>query len=139
MRKFGSWLFVLVLCAVVLWGGNAAAQVTPDSVKHFIDVQGVILIFAWGLLCKYAPFLKGIPNLLITWLGAIGYVVAKFAIPEAHAFDGGSILDAGGSIIGGFTSAVWARQLYEGFARPVLEHLLHWKKAGAPATWVPRA
>lgn len=139
MRLFGSMLFVLALCVAVLYGGPALAAVTPEGIKAFIDGPGIIIIFAWGILCKYAPFLKGIPNFLITWLGAIGYVLAKLAVPEAHAFDGSAILDAGGSIIGGFTSAVWARQLYEGFARPLLEHVLGWRKAGAPAEYQVRA
>jgi len=102
---------------------------TPEQLKALFDGNAIILIFIWGLICKYVPFLARIPNVIIPWIGALGYVVARFAVPDAHAGPLSGVPDAIGCIIGGFTNAVWARQLYEGFGRGLLERLFKLKKA----------
>lgn len=132
MRAVGSVLFVLALCAAVLYGGPALAAVTPEGIRSFFDGQAIIIMFVWGLLCKYFGPLAKVPNALIPWISVAGYILTAFAVPQAHAQSGvvRAIPDAIGVLIGGaFSNAVWARQLYEGFARSFIEKLLGWKKA----------
>ena len=78
---------------------------------------------------EYVPALAKIPSLLIPWVNVIGYGLAKFAVPDAQAGISDAIPDAFGVLICGFTNAVWARQLYEGFGRGLLESWLKVKKA----------
>lgn len=108
---------------------------TPEQLKALFDANAIVIIFVWGLLCKYVPGLAKIPNQTIPWVGAIGYIVTKLAGPGvAHAagFDLGAVApDMISVLLGGFTSAVWARQLFEGFGRSVVEGLFHKKKAVA--------
>ena len=107
---------------------------TPDQLKVLFDGSAIILMFFWGVLVKYVPWLAKLPNATIPWLNAIGYIVAKFAIPAAHAGgltadQGTAALGLGSVILGAFTNAVWARQLYEGFGRFLLEGIFKLKKA----------
>jgi hypothetical protein len=105
---------------------------TPDQLKAIFDGGAIIIMFLWGLLVKYVPFLAKIPNALIPWLNAIGYIIAKFAIPEAHAgVSSEQGFAIGGILLGCFTNAVWARQLYEGFGRFLMEGVFKLKKATA--------
>lgn len=125
--------FVMLVVGLFSPVGDAFAQaiatatstsVSPDAIKLFFNVNAILLAFVWGLLVKYAPFLKWLPNKLIPWTNLIGFILAFFAVPEAHAGIRGSLTgipDAVGCIIGGFTSSIWARQLYEGFGRSLLE------------------
>jgi hypothetical protein len=108
---------------------------TPDQLKVLFDTNAFIIMFAWGLICKYVPLFAKIPNGTIPWINAIGYIVAKFVIPApAHA--GGISPDQaaagiglGGVILGSFANAVWARQLYEGFGRFLMEGVFKRQKA----------
>ena len=141
-----SCVFIAALCAAMLWGGPAAAAITPEGIRQWIDAQGMLLILAWGIFCKYVPAAAPIPNFLITWLGAIGYAIAKLAVPEAHAADAATVgstgLDIVSAILGGFTNTAWARQAFEGFLRPILEKKLGWKKAmrkKSTESWAPRS
>jgi hypothetical protein len=106
---------------------------TPEQLKAFFDGNAILLIFVWGLLCKYVPFMAKVPNVVIPWVGAIGYIIARFALPtEAHAAAGvgpDHVFVIGGILLGAFTNAVWARQLYEGFGKAVIERLFKVKKA----------
>jgi hypothetical protein len=110
---------------------------TPDQLKVIFDSNAFILMFAWGLVCKYVPALAKIPNNSIPWINAIAYILAKLVLPSsAHAGglsadQGNALLGVGGIILGSFTNSIWARQFYEGFARPLIESLFHWKKAVA--------
>ena len=109
---------------------------TPDQLKAIFDSNAIIIMFVWGLLTKYVPVFAKIPNATIPWLNAIGYIVARFAIPQAHAAgvtpeQGSALFGIGGVLLGSFTNAVWARQLYEGFGRFLLEGLFKLKKATA--------
>ena len=105
---------------------------TPESLKALFDSNAIIVIFLWGLLCKYVPFMAKVPNVVIPWVGAVGYIVARLALPgEAHAagFGPEHAFAIGGVILGAFTNAVWARQFYEGFGRSIMEGLFKVKKA----------
>lgn len=107
---------------------------TPESLKALFDGGAIAIIFVWGIICKYVPFLAKIPNAIIPWAGAIGYILTRLVIPQpAHAGitedQAGAVVGLGGIILGGFTNAVWARQLYEGFARLLFENVFKLKKA----------
>lgn len=109
---------------------------SADQLKALFDGNAIIIMFLWGLLCKYVPFMAKIPNGTIPYVNVIGYVLARLVIPApAHAGitpdQAGAGLAFGGVILGGFTSAVWARQLYEGFGRWLLENVFKLKKAVA--------
>ena len=109
-----------------------------DSVIAIFDGLAVPIMFAFGLLVKYFPPLAKIPNAVIGWVNLVGYMATKLAGGnQAHAgeivlhagFFGNIAPDLMGVVIGGFTNCVWARQLYEGFGRSLLEQKLGWKKA----------
>jgi hypothetical protein len=112
---------------------------TPDALKHLFDTNAIIIMFIWGLLHKYVPQLAKLPNELIPWINAIGYIVASLAgglVSPANAGgltqeQGGLLLGVGGALLGAFTNASWARLLYEGFAKAALEGMFKWKKATA--------
>lgn len=104
-------------------------HLTPEQIRLFFDTNAIFIMFIWGVLCKYLPPLAKIPNETIPWVNLIGYIVTKLAVPDAQAGVLDGVPGAVGCIIGGFTSAVWARQLYEGFGRTLLENWLKVKKA----------
>lgn len=106
---------------------------TPDQVKALFDANSVIIMFVVGLIWKYVPGLAKWPNQLIPWVNVVGYILLKVAVPEAHAGILNGVPDALGCLIGGFTSAVWARQLYEAFGRHAVEGWLKIKKPVVPA------
>jgi hypothetical protein len=112
---------------------------TPETIQLIFNQYAIAIMFVWGLACKYIPVLKNIPNATIPWVNALGYVLAALAgaaVPAAHAALLGDSTGVAikpvvmyvptmlGIILGGFTNSVWARQLYEGFARPVIEKWL---------------
>ena len=148
MQAHGRWL-VVGLCAFVLlllapFAGAAtevassATGVSPDAIKLFFDANAILIMFVWGLAQKYLPALAALPNTAIPWVNLFGYILVRLGgglVGDAHAASSfvQVVPDAVGVILGGFTSAVWARQLYEGFGRGFLERLLGMKKA------VPRA
>lgn len=95
---------------------------TPEHLKALFDANAIVLMFVAGLAIKYIPALKAIPNLVIPWVNVIGYVLVHLFTPDAHASVGDVAQSAGLvlSILAGFTNAVWARQLYEGFIRGLI-------------------
>lgn len=105
---------------------------TPESLKVLFDANWIAIAFVIGLLVKYVPALKGVSNKAIPWFNVIVYIVGQIGgqiigVQDAHAagFDfGGTVPSLVGVVIGGFTNAVWARQLYEGFGRALLERWL---------------
>lgn len=101
-----------------------------DAIKLFFDGNAIFIMFVWGLICKYVPKLKAVPNSTIPWVNLLGYILFKLAVPAAGAASGLTTVvpDLIGVAIGGFTSAIWARQLYEGFGRSLIEKLLKIKK-----------
>lgn len=102
---------------------------TPDQIKILFDANAIIIMFAWGILCKYIPALAKIPNQTIPYVNLVGYIATKLAVPDAHAGVLDGVPAAVGCLVGGFTNAIWARQLFEGFGRPLLERWLKLKKA----------
>lgn len=131
-------LVVMVLLAPVVRAGSevvaTASGVTPNAIKLFFDANAILIMFVWGLAQKYLPALAPMPNAAIPWVNVVGYILVRLGggiVGDAHAASGvvQVIPDAVGVILGGFTSAVWARQLYEGFGRSLLESLLGFKKA----------
>jgi hypothetical protein len=124
MRKFMLFsAFFLMACAGIAFA-QAAEKWTPDYIKQLFDGWSITIMFAWGLVHKYLPQLKNIPNILIPWVNLVGYVLAKFVVPDANAGILDGIPAAVGAIIGGFTNASWAMLLYEGWGRALLERLL---------------
>lgn len=106
----------------------AAAPITPDSVKALFDAYAMVIMFVWGLVHTRVPALKSIPNDVLPWVNAVGYIVAKLAVPaEAHAGALGGLADFGGLLWltarGAATSAVTSL-LYDKFAKPFLDRWL---------------
>jgi len=106
---------------------------TAADLKVFFDANAILIIFAWGLVCKYVPFMARIPNAIIPWVGSVGYVLARLVFPapaQAGALDTvlPMIPNVVGVAIAAFIQPVWARQLYEGFGRSLLEGLFGLKK-----------
>ncbi len=106
----------------------AAAAVTPDAVKSFFDAYAILFMFVWGLIHTRFPALARVPNEIIPWVNAVGYIVLKFIVPEeAHAGVGGSIVGFGGLVWvtarGAATSAVTSL-LYDKFAKVFLDRWL---------------
>ena len=111
----------------------------PENTIMVFDGIAMVVMFIWGLLVKYLPALAKVPNWLIAWTNIIGYVATKLAGGPSNVHAGEIVLHAGffGNIlpgivpvlIGGFTNSIWARQLYEGFGRSLLEKKFGWKAA----------
>jgi hypothetical protein len=128
----------LVGAQVAVTEAVSGTPVTPDMIKLLFDANAIIVMFVWGLLCKYVPFLGKIPNLTIPWVNLIGYILTKLGagvlgvgVASAAAGPLAAVPDAVAVVIGGFTSASWAMLLYEGWGRGLLERLLKIKKAKA--------
>lgn len=127
MKKLMLILLVLLCMAPMV---ARAAAVTPESVKMIFNAWAVFIMLGWGFATKHFPPLAKLPNATIPWLNVLGFVLAQLGgiapaqagplTPDgAHA--AGGLLSA---ILGGFTNAIWARQLFEGFARPLIEGVL---------------
>jgi hypothetical protein len=84
-----------------------------------------VIQFAWGLLCKYLPQLKAIPNASIPWVNFALALLATLAGPAPAAAAG-----FGGALVGFFLpvmqagwSAIQTALIYEIFARAPLDKL----------------
>lgn len=138
-------VLVMTIALGVLWWSigvaqenlPAPAQGSPDWLRLIFDRNAMIAMFAYGLAHKYFPPLAGITNGLINYLQVLAYICTRLIggaiVDDAHAAvsanTGATILDVGSIVLGGFTNAVWSRQMYEGWARPLLEGLFGWRKA----------
>ena len=85
------------------------------SSNWFLTVVGLI----FGIAVKYWPPLKGIPNLLIPYITALGTLVAQLVAPAESgamtvALLGGGMLGNLGTAVG---QAIWNSLLYEVFLR----------------------
>lgn len=129
-------LVMAVLTFVVVPIARAGGSITPDVVRQWFDAGAIAIMFAWGFACKYVPWLKAIPNMLIAWVNLAGYILTHLAGGATAALLGvGTAYAAGGvvsvlpglisALLPAFTNAVWARQLYEGFGRGIFEGWLH--------------
>jgi len=81
------------------------------------------LMFLWGFAVRYLPALKDWPNrLIVIMTGAIG-VLAKLVAPEQA--NAGFFNDLGHSLGWLVVPAeqIIARQIFETFVKPILEHL----------------
>ena len=97
----------------------------PDAIKTLFDANATVIMFAVGLVWKYVPQLKNVSNQLIPWVNVVGYILLSLlGATPAHASILGGIPGTIGFLIPAFTSSIWARQLYEGFGRHLLESIL---------------
>lgn len=95
---------------------------TADQIKALFDANWVMIMFAAGLAWKYIPALDKWWNHLIPYLGTAMYILAKVLGPQdANAADGTAVANGVGVVIGGFTNSMWAKLLYDAFAKPLIE------------------
>lgn len=91
-----------------------------DAILGFINANVVLIGFLWGILVKYLPALKNVPNTLIPYMNALLALLTGLAGPGiAHAGILGGTLGGGffGHIIGAGWSAIQSALLYEVFVR----------------------
>ena len=92
------------------------------------------LMLVWGLVIRYNPSFKEWPNRMIVWMNMAIGIIAKLVAPaDAHA---GVLSDALHSVgwLAVPLQATVARQVFETFVKPTLEHF---GIVGYPATPVP--
>ena len=92
----------------------------------------VALLSGTGLLVKYVPWLKNVPNWAIPFLNVlIGFVTAFGATPAHAGFLSGVVPQLGllGKGVLSFALSGVATIVYETFLRHPLEQGLGWKKA----------
>lgn len=92
-----------------------------------MDLFSVLLTvvpIAWGLVCKYHPAWKGVPNAIIPYVSFALALVTKLAAPEAaHAgtLMVAPVVTAAGGVVGHALAAGWQAILnsliYEVFLR----------------------
>ena len=98
-----------------------------DQIAAMLAAISPILAFlvGTGLVYKYVPFLKNLPNLVIPFLNAVIAFLAVFQGPApAHAGIFGDLVHAlsfPAKAAGSFLLAGVASQIYEVFLRPTLE------------------
>lgn len=94
------------------------------------------LMLVWGLLVRYAPFMQSWPNRMLPWMNLAIGVLAKLIAPEtAHA----SVFSDLGHSLGWLivpVEQILARQVFETFIKPTLEHF---GIVGYPAAPVEKA
>lgn len=90
-----------------------------DAVLGFIHSNMVWLGLIWGLVCKYVPALKNVPNALIPYVNAVVALLTGLMGPAtAHA--AGGILGGDsflGHILGAGWTAIQSALIYEIFGR----------------------
>lgn len=81
-----------------------------------------VIQFTWGLVCKYLPRLKNIPNASIPWVNFVLALLAALAgpAPAAAAGFGGVLVGFFGPVWQAGWSAIQAALIYEIFARAPL-------------------
>lgn len=96
-----------------------------DAVLGFIHDNMLVLGFIWGLVCKYVPKLKGIPNATIPYVNALLSLLTGLAGP---ATAGAAVLGLSipghtllGQLLGAAWTAIQSALIYEVFARAPLE------------------
>ena len=83
-----------------------------------------VIQFAWGLICKYLPQLKAIPNASIPWVNFLIALIGALAGPQvAHAAFGGAVGGFFGSVLGAGWTAIQTALIYEVFARAPLKNI----------------
>lgn len=110
--------------------GVPVPAVTPQAVQSLFDAYFGIIMFVWGLLHTRLPMLARLPNDAVPWINTLLYIVAKMAVPEAHA----GVLGA----IGSFSGLLWVTA--RGAATAAVTSLLYDKFLKAPLDkLVPKA
>jgi len=83
-----------------------------------------VIQFLWGLVCKYAPALKAVPNASIPWVNFLIALIGALAGPQvAHAAFGGAVGGFFGSVLGAGWTAIQTALIYEVFARAPLKNI----------------
>lgn len=100
---------------------------SPDAVRAIFSSHGAVIMLAWGLLHTRLPILAKIPNTLAPIFNALGFVLAQFVVPEAHASVATEAVAFGGAlwiaIRAAVTSSVTA-VLYDKLIKPWLDKAL---------------
>lgn len=96
-----------------------------DAIIGFIHDNMLVIGFIWGLLCKYVPSLKGIPNATIPYVNALLTLLTGLAGPATAGAAVLGISLAGhtffGHILGAAWTAIQSALIYEVFARAPIE------------------
>lgn len=94
-----------------------------DAIAGFISSNMVFIGFVWGLLVKYLPALKAVPNKLIPYMNAVLALLSGLAAPGVAHASIGSFL-SGGTFLGHILNAGWtaiqSALIYEVFGRNVI-------------------
>lgn len=109
---------------------------TPETLSHTLNSLLPVVLLLVGIVVKYVPAFGKWPNKVIPYLNVVvsflaqvfGPSVANAALPGVVGVAAVSVADA---LVNSLFHSIIARQLYEGFARPVLEKAL--KVQVAPA------
>lgn len=92
-----------------------------DAILGFINANVVLIGFLWGILVKYLPALKNVPNTLIPYMNALLALLTGLMGPAtAHAAVLGISIGGDGflgHILGAGWSAIQSALIYEVFAR----------------------
>jgi hypothetical protein len=83
-----------------------------------------LVMLAWGIVVRYNPSLKDLPNRLIVWMNVAIGVLAKLLAPDVAEAAG--FFPTLGAQLGWFIvplQTIAARQLFETFVKPTLEHV----------------
>lgn len=120
-------LVLVVILALMPLVSHAGDALTPDRVRGWYDVNAALLMLAWGVMHTRLPVLAKVPNTLVPWVNAIGYVLAHFVVPNAGASVGSTITSFAGlawvTARGGATSALTSLA-YDKFLKPWLDRWL---------------
>jgi len=101
-------------------------NVTPGQVVAWFDSVAAFIMFAVGLVVTRWPKLAKVPNEIIPWINAAGYIFGKLAVGTAHAgFFGavGHTVTAAGTIASGAFMSALVSLLYDKFAKAPVDHL----------------
>jgi hypothetical protein len=125
-------MFVVSAVGATLSPAYAFTVPTAGRVLELFNLNWLIIAALWSVFIKYVVPASVVPNVLIPYLNVAIVVFGKLAtLGTASAATGvvAAVPDALGVLVSGFTNAVWARQWYEAFGRPLLEGWLKLKKA----------
>lgn len=103
----------VVVTALVVFGAKAAllagaaapdsvaalGGVAPSQVVEIFNANAIVIMFVAGMLLKYLPWAAKIPNVVIPWVNAIGYMLYE----AFTGGGGGAMASAGGVTAAGFT------------------------------------
>jgi len=122
-------LVVLAPLALAQVDSTATHHVTPGQVTGWFDSIAGVLMLLVGFAVTRWPGLKQVPNDVIPWVNAIGYIITKLVlmVGPANASVFGSIghaLSPFGTVLYGTFLSAFVSVLYDKFAKPGLDHVL---------------